>query len=179
MLSDIDTKALTYMNPEQLNDATGTINTVATIEGENQVCIFEMAPGSSVAGTYLKEPYIQIGINSSSYALLTEDGLSIIKNACYYLLDYEKTDSRLTENPTDEPLQINASEDGVTLTLQANTEQTVSIAIYNIAGAKLVDRQYKANAGKNVVHLSGKLKDGIYLINVLSNKKVYTHKFIK
>ena len=179
LLSGIDTKALTYMNPEQLNDATGTINTVATIEGENQVCIFEMAPGTSVAGTYLKEPYIQIGINSSSYALITEDGLSIIKNACYYLLDYEKTNSRLTEKPTDEPLQINASEDGITLTLQADTEQTVDIAIYNIAGAKLVDRQYMANAGKNVVHLSEKLKDGIYLINVLSNKNVYTHKFIK
>ena len=82
MVSEVNTKALTYMNPESFTDAAGNIKSIASVKGEEQVCILEIPVGASVAGTKISEKFIQIGLNSSSYANLTNDALSIVRNAC-------------------------------------------------------------------------------------------------
>jgi pectate lyase len=90
MLTDIGSlKGLTYMNPLEFKTIVGgTITSLATMPGQpTQVCIFTIPKGLSVAGTLIPKPFIQIGINSNSYALLTEDAVSIVKNACFQLLD--------------------------------------------------------------------------------------------
>ncbi|MBN1187930.1 MAG: T9SS type A sorting domain-containing protein [Bacteroidales bacterium] len=81
-------KGLTYMDPAQLKSVSGgTIASLANVKGQTaQVSIFEVPEGTSVAGNLLNNGFIQIGINSNSYANVTADGISIIKNACLYLL---------------------------------------------------------------------------------------------
>ncbi len=91
MVSEVNTKALTFMNPESFTDRTGLITDIAMVKGEQeQVCIFEIAEGATIAGVTLPHKFIQIGLNSSSYANLTDDALSVIRNACYYLMGVEK-----------------------------------------------------------------------------------------
>jgi hypothetical protein len=88
MVSEVNNKALTYMNPADFTSVIGgDIVELATITGEEQCNIFEVPAGTSIAGSTLKSTMIQIGLNSSSYANITEAGTTIIKNACYYLLD--------------------------------------------------------------------------------------------
>lgn len=182
MFSDVDTKALTYMNPESLTEAKGTIHSIAKVEGEDQVCIFEMGRGVSVAGTEMKEPYIQIGMNSSSYELITEDGLTVVKNACYYLLDYkdiyEPSSTTLTNNE-DEQVQVVKADNGIVLIYDANNAQTIGVSIYNVAGVKLSTTAHELNAGRNIIQITESLEHGVYLISVDSNKKVKTYKFVK
>lgn len=182
MFSDVDTKALTFMNPEDLTDPEGTIHSVAKVEGEDQVCIFEMAPGASVAGNVMDAAYIQIGLNSSSYSLITEDGLSVVKNACYYLLDYtsiyEPTNSKLTNN-TDSQLQVVNSENGVDIIFNANCSQTVGISIFNIAGVRLTSNTYNVTAGRNIIHMADDLGHGVYVLTIDAANKVHKQKLIK
>ncbi len=182
MFSDVNTKALTYMNPESLTEATGPIHTIAKVEGEDQVCIFEMGRGASVAGTEKKEPYVQIGLNSSSYNLITEDGLTIVKNACYYLLDYkdiyEPTGNELTYN-TDQQLLIVSTADGITLNYYAEKAQNVNINIFNAAGARLETVSYNVNAGKNEIYINKSLEHGVYILSVDTAKTVKTVRFFK
>ena len=75
-----------FMNPESFTDAAGNIQSIASVKGEEQVCILEIPVGASIAGTKITEKFIQIGLNSSSYANLTDDALSIVRNACFYLM---------------------------------------------------------------------------------------------
>lgn len=88
IVSEVNNKALTFMNPADFTAVSGgEIVELATIAGEEQCNIFEIPAGTSIAGSKLNATMIQIGLNSSSYANITEVGNSIIKNACYYLLD--------------------------------------------------------------------------------------------
>ena len=94
VVSAVDTKAITYMNPSDFIGATGSIVPIATAKGEeSQVSILEIEKGASVNGTTIVDKFVQIGLNSSSYANITDDGLSIIKNACYYLMGMEKEET--------------------------------------------------------------------------------------
>jgi hypothetical protein len=88
MVSEVNNKALTYMNPADFISVTGgDIVELANIAGEEQCNIFEVPSGTSIAGSKLNATMIQIGLNSSSYANITDAGTAIVKNACYYLLD--------------------------------------------------------------------------------------------
>lgn len=123
MFTSVDTKALTYMNPQYFKDASGTITSLASIKGDGAVSILEIKKGATVAGTTLKEDYIQIGVNSSSYANMTENALQLILNSCCYLMgmdedptgviDSRKEDKRLMlmENPIGETLNLRLSLD--------------------------------------------------------------------
>ena len=71
MVSEVNTKALTFMNPESFTEATGTIEPIANIKGEEAVSILEIAAGAVVAGTSIPQNYIQIGLNSSWKATTT------------------------------------------------------------------------------------------------------------
>lgn len=183
MFSDVDTKALTFMNPESLNDAEGTINTVATVEGEDQVCIFEMAPGTSVAGTVMNEPYIQIGLNSSSYGLITDDGLSVVKNACYYLLDYKKYNETLSADVTEQmqidDLKIYNSENGIDIVLDTEDDDIANVRIYSTNGTMMGNYQFDVVNGFNRISIEKAFNQGVYLLNLKTSNKTVTKRFIK
>ncbi len=99
LISSINNKGYTYMNPSQFNSVEGEIKTLATIKGADQVCIFEAEAGSVISGTKLTNKYIQIGINSSSLGNLTKEGVSIVENACHYLLGMEEEGTCIQSTP--------------------------------------------------------------------------------
>lgn len=79
-------KSITSMDLTQFKNISGTIQSMATIIGqESQVSIFEAPAGTIIANTTLPNDFIQIGLNSNSYAFVTEDGISVVKNAILYL----------------------------------------------------------------------------------------------
>ncbi|MFT3681426.1 MAG: DUF3616 domain-containing protein [Ferruginibacter sp.] len=88
MLSSVAaSKGITYMNPLLFaNPANGTVSSVATVKNNvNQSSILQMPAGTSINGTTVPQDFIQVGINSSSYANVTSDGVKIVLNAVYYL----------------------------------------------------------------------------------------------
>ncbi len=179
MFNEVDTKALTYMNPDQFTDAVGTINTVAKVDGEDQVCIFEMAPGSSVAGTMLAKPYIQIGLNSSSYSLITDDGLSVVKNACYYLLDYTEgyTSEELIGADSNECVVLNGA-GGPVLLFNSDACQVVKVTIVSANGQVMASSEHEVAAGNNEIHLDASLRKGVYMIITNTRESQYSNKYI-
>jgi hypothetical protein len=76
-------KGITYMDPAQFKNVTGgTIRSLATIGGlASQSSILEIPAGTTVAGSPINNKFIQIGINSNSYAQVTDDGVAIVRNA--------------------------------------------------------------------------------------------------
>lgn len=90
-------KGITYMDPTQFkNVGGGTIKSLATVGAQaGQVSILEIPAGTTVAGTPINQKFIQIGINSASYGQVTTDGVTIIKNACLYLMGNELAEPAL------------------------------------------------------------------------------------
>jgi hypothetical protein len=171
MVSAVDTKALTFMNPESFTDATGDINAIASVKGEDQVCILEIPVGNSVAGTKITEKFIQIGLNSSSFANLTEDGLHVIKNACYYLLNLNAnpTDARsVASNIQNAIVYPNPMTDVATLVFESEKAEDTVLNIYSMDG-KLV-RTLKVNVtnGLNTIEIArGNLESGRFIIEIM------------
>lgn len=88
MLSAVaSSKGLTYMDPSAFTTPSGgAVSSVATVKNNaTQSSILQMPAGITVAGTLIPKDFIQIGINSSSYANVTDDGVRIVLNAVYYL----------------------------------------------------------------------------------------------
>jgi hypothetical protein len=132
-------KGLTYMDPTMFKNVTGgTVKSLATVAGQaSQVSILEIPAGTTVAGTPINQNFIQIGINSASYAQVTGDGVSIIKNACLYLLGNDLTDPTLH-----------------TLTSTENRDQTVA------GGVAISDIVFTWGGGATDVSVSG-LPEGL------------------
>lgn len=154
MVSSVLTKALTYMNPESFIDASGEITSIANISGENQTCILEIGTGSVIAGTLLTENFIQIGLNSSSYANLTDDGLSIVKNACYYLLGINQTnDATDCDNVfiSKKELTIapNPTSDFAIISFYSTEEKEATIMLYSLNGTLISGKRVKLVTGTN------------------------------
>lgn len=183
MFSKVDTKALTYMNPGSLIDPSGRINTIAKVEGEEQVCIFEMAPGVSVAGNVMAAPYIQIGLNSSSYANLTDAGLSVVRNACYYLLDYKEmyddaTGCESLYSVEEQVLELFSQEDGLQVRFTSATSQSVVLRLFSVAGIEVFSLPYDAVVGVNLVDVGIPMGDGFYLLVLDAGQKRYVQKVV-
>ncbi|MEE0996333.1 MAG: T9SS type A sorting domain-containing protein [Paludibacteraceae bacterium] len=177
MVTEVNVKALTYMNPESLTDKEGTIESVASIKGEEAVSIFEIEAGAKVAGTVIPENYIQIGLNSSSYANVTDDALSVIKNACLYLLgDLKKPEETTGEglvlvengeleiypNPVKEAMFIvNGSEDAFEASLQ----------IVSLDGAVAAEETVLLNSGANVLNRANlNVEAGLYVVSLRNSQ---------
>lgn len=177
MVTEVNVKALTYMNPESLTDKEGTIESVASIKGEEAVSIFEIEAGAKVAGTVIPENYIQIGLNSSSYANVTDDALSVIKNACLYLLgDLKKPEETTGEglvlvengeleiypNPVKEAMFIvNGSEDAFEASLQ----------IVSLDGAVAAEETVLLNSGANVLNRADlNVEAGLYVVSLRNSQ---------
>lgn len=177
MVTEVNVKALTYMNPESLTDKEGTIEPVASIKGEEAVSILEIEAGTKVAGTVIPKDYIQIGLNSSSYANVTDDALSVIKNACLYLLgDLKKPEEATGEglvllengefeiypNPVKEVMFIvNGSEDAFEASLQ----------IVSLDGAVTAAQSVLLNKGANVVNRADlNVEAGLYVVSLRNSQ---------
>lgn len=171
MFTSVNTKALTYMNPESFTNATGNIQTIASIKGESQVCILEISAGSSVAGTRLAEKYIQIGLNSSSNASLTDDALSIIRNACYYLLGMDNASQTAvtTHSATSAKFNLcpNPAKDILTVSYKAEESDDARLTLVNSVGKTVRIETIEIHTGDNVatVDLNGIAK-GVYILKM-------------
>lgn len=177
MVTEVNVKALTYMNPESLTDKEGTIESVASIKGEEAVSIFEIEAGAKVAGAVIPENYIQIGLNSSSYANVTDDALSVIKNACLYLLgDLKKPEETTGEglvlvgngeleiypNPVKEAMFIvNGSADAFVANLQ----------IVSLDGAVAAEETVLLNNGANELNRTDlNVEAGLYVVSLRNSQ---------
>lgn len=175
----VDTKALTYMNPQYFKDATGTITPLASIKDENAVSILEIKPGASIAGTTLTEAYIQIGLNSSSYANITSDGLAIIKNSCCYLMgmDENLTAVDMIQVNDDVMLLQNPIRDMLRLRLYVSANEWALVSLMNMGGTECCRMSFPLTAGWNEVSSSVDWPKGCYLL-VVKSETMYVTKLV-
>lgn len=179
MVSAVDTKALTYMNPESFTNASGDIKSIASVKGEEQVCILEIPAGSSIAGTKLAENYIQIGLNSSSNANLTDDGLSVVRNACYYLLGMNNPTGIMTSSSVGMNVNVSVSSGTLNVSFESTEYDKVNISVVGISGKILSQDTIETFSGFNSYQapVSG-LHSGIYLLVMKGSKMNHVSKFV-
>jgi hypothetical protein len=181
MVSEVNTNALTYMNPESFTDAAGNIQSIASVKGEEQVCILEIPVGASVAGTKISEKFIQIGLNSSSYANLTNDALSIVRNACYYLMGMNSglPSNSDTFKSTATGMSIYVSSGILNISFDNDGYDKANISIIGITGKIISQETIETISGRNnyQTSLSG-MASGVYMISVEGNGIHHVAKFI-
>lgn len=178
MVSAVETKALTYMNPESFTDAIGDINTIASVKGEEQVCIFEIPEGSSIAGTKIAKKYIQIGLNSSSNANLTNDGLSIVRNACYYLLDMINPTDVMTLSSVGMNVNVIASSGILNVSFESEDYDNIKISVISTSGKVVSEDNIDAFSGFNNYQTSLSVTAGVYVLKMEGNRMHHVSKFI-
>ena len=123
--------------------------------------ILEIEPGSSVAGTKISEPYLQIGLNSSSYANLTDDALLVVKNACYYLLGMSNDDFAtvpLSQMDTEVTVYPNPVTDCLYVSYLSRGNNAVTVSVYDMSGKTVLNKKYETNAGQNELRIE---RDGL------------------
>jgi uncharacterized repeat protein (TIGR02543 family) len=177
MLSSVvSSKGLTYMTANAFKAITGTANSLASIKNNaTQSSIIQIPAGTVINGTSLPQNFVQIGINSASYANVTDDAVRIVQNACYYLLgetfdtgtDIRKTSLNFNYYPTlvENTLNINLIEQGETTLIITDLfgKTLIKETLYN--STNRIDMQ-------NIV-------SGIYFCTLISNGKIVTVKLIK
>lgn len=181
MVSEVETKALTYMNPESFTDATGDIKSIASVKDENQVCILEIPVGASIAGTKISDKFIQIGLNSSSYANLTNDALSIVRNACYYLMGLNSATNagNFTSASNDMDANIFVSSDILRITFEADDYDKVNISIIGISGLVVDQDVIGIYSGHNYYEKAlSSIVPGVYIIKIQGAHIHHISKFI-
>ena len=181
MVSEVETKVLTYMNPESFTNATGDIKSIASVKDENQVCILEIPVGASIAGTKISDKFIQIGLNSSSYANLTNDALSIVRNACYYLmgLNSATNTSDFTSTSNDMDANIFVSSDILRITFEADDYDEVSISMIGISGQVVDQDVIEIYSGHNYYERAlSSIVPGVYIIKIQGAHIHHISKFI-
>ena len=181
MVSEVETKALTYMNPESFTNATGDIKSIASVKDENQVCILEIPVGASIAGTKISDKFIQIGLNSSSYANLTNDALSIVRNACYYLMGLNSATNtgNFTSTSNDMDANIFVSSDILRITFEADDYDEVSISMIGISGQVVDQDVIEIYSGHNYYERAlSSIAPGVYIIKIQGAHIHHISKFI-
>ena len=181
MVSEVETKALTYMNPESFTNATGDIKSIASVKDENQVCILEIPVGASIAGTKISDKFIQIGLNSSSYANLTNDALSIVRNACYYLMGLNSATNTgdFTSTSNDMDANIFVSSDILRITFEADDYDEVSISMIGISGQVVDQDVIEIYSGHNYYERAlSSIVPGVYIIKIQGAHIHHISKFI-
>ena len=181
MVSEVETKVLTYMNPESFTNATGDIKSIASVKDENQVCILEIPVGASIAGTKISDKFIQIGLNSSSYANLTNDALSIVRNACYYLMGLNSATNTgdFTSTSNDMDANIFVSSDILRITFEADDYDEVSISMIGISGQVVDQDVIEIYSGHNYYERTlSSIVPGVYIIKIQGAHIHHISKFI-
>lgn len=150
----------------------GTLETLATIKDATtgldavagQLCIMEFPVGASIAGTTIPQKFIQIGISGTSYALVTAEALTVIKNAAYYVADMNTGLNNVSQSL---PVTQTSKE------LLVNTTENLDLDIYSVSG-QLVKR---ANGNSILIN---EMNKGIYMLRMTNNKGLnQTYKFSK
>jgi len=178
-------KGLTYMNPASLKSVSGgSISSLAYVKGQTaQVSVFEIPAGTSVAGTSIKKNFIQIGINSSSYANVTHDGVSMVKNACFYLLGVLTSKTSFRTKDQDAIEMICTQQNGESkfkISIRTNYPGTGTISITNVGGKVMISESIRFEQGSNTINVdSNTWPRGIYLIGLKSRDKITTQKWLK
>ncbi len=188
MLSSVlSSKGLTYMAPASFSSLSGgTVASLATVKDQAaQVSILEIPAGTTIAGTLLQKKFLQIGINGSSYANVTADAVSIVKNACYYLLDMMTEIKPENTNPVVKKSSFileqnypNPFNPATTINYQLQNDSKVTLKVYNIFGqevASLVNANERAGA-HSVNFDASKLPSGVYLYNLQAGNTSVTKK---
>ncbi len=173
MISSVNVKALTYMNPVSFIDVSGgEIQTIAKIKDAGQTCILEIPAGTMINGTLLPENYVQIGLNSSSYANITDEGVSVVLNACYYLLgmleeEGEPTLSRDILSEEEIWVYPNPVKEQMTLVVNSLSAKDAVLTIYNMLGQPCFSRNITLEKGKKTYSFDRPdIQPGVYMLNV-------------
>lgn len=154
MFNEVNAKALTYMNPESFDYVTGEIKTIASIKGEEQVNIFEIEQGTSIAGSKIEEKFIQIGMNSSSFSNITDDGLKVVKNACLYLMNSlpsEKTYAEIINADIETSIYPNPVKETLNIRIVSDKEGSAVITLIGLDGSIIDHQQVTLHAGVNTL----------------------------
>lgn len=170
MFSEISTKALTYMNPASFLELEGNIATIAKVKGNEQVNILEIPAGTSVAGNLLTETFLQIGLNSSSFAYLTDDGVSVVLNACEYLLKLEDEEATNMSVSESDAVGLTVAPNPVTdkslVTLESKSDGLARCRLFSSGGAcvKILPEQVLMQGRAEWTIERGTLPPGIYTL---------------
>lgn len=179
VVSAVNTKAITYMNPASFTEADAKISSIATAKDEaNQVSILEIAEGGSINGTTIPNKYIQIGLNSSSYGNLTEDGLSIVKNACFYLmgmLDDQSCVASVLNNQMNVTFYPNPATERIVLNIESDENQSMTISLCDMLGRTVYVNKTAVNQGSNVVVIE---RDNAWKGHLILKVESENHSFI-
>ena len=145
--------------------------------------ILEIEPGSTVAGTRISEPYIQIGLNSSSYANLTEDGLSVVKNACYYLLGMNNgnvANAELLQKGNHEiKVTPQPANDKINVSIDSPYAAVAEYSVVNALGTNVKRGFWEIMAGENNMSVDvSALANGVCILKVRGGSIFETIKFI-
>lgn len=155
----------------------GTPDTLATVKDATtgldattgQLCIMEFPIGSSVNGTTIQQKFIQIGVSGTSYALVTPQALTVIRNAVYYVagLTVPSTPLKVMNTYTDK-LSVKQSNDQLT----TNSSEPIRLTLYSASGQRI--RQTTATA----VSISD-LKPGVYVLQMEGESGIQKFKFTR
>ncbi len=171
-------KGLTYMDPTQFLNLTGSATSLAYVKGTaTQSCVIQIPSGSVVNGTTIPQNFIQIGINASSFAKVSESGVKLILNACYYQLgeSFETTTnlsnckgaSSFSCYPTLVQDVFNINYPGV---------NKATISITSLMGQTMLQKELKNNT--ETINLN-QLPSGIYFCTITTENKRESIKIIK
>lgn len=192
MISSVSSsKGLTYMNPALFTSVSGgTISSLASVKDQpTQVSILQIPAGTTVSGTLVPQNFVQVGINGSSYANVTADGVTIVKNACYYLLGLDivsgvesntkqatglKTGFNLEQNY---PNPFNPS---TNISFSLSTKSFVSLKIFNSLGTEvssIVSEELPAGTYSKKWNAEG-FQSGVYFYRLQVGNTPVTKKLI-
>jgi pectate lyase len=176
-------KSITYMDPSLFKNVSGTIQSMATLIGQpSAVSILEVPAGTLIANNTLTNPLIQIGLNSNSYAFVTEDGISIVKNAILYL-------SGTTLGVEEHPIKDKSSQlvcyptlvtDHLNLEYTAAQNDVAKLTVINLQGRIVYAEDISIEQGTNffTINLSN-LASGLYVLKLETSDSKNTQKIIK
>jgi hypothetical protein len=158
-------KGLTFMNPANVTSISGgAISTVATIKNNaTQACIVQIPAGTTVSGTLLQQPFIQVGINASSYSNVTADGVKIVLNATYY-------------NVSCYPSMVS---DLMTIDFSNAKGGTTQIDIISLTGTPVRSYVKEIAAGESLELNLSDLYPGLYICKIQNAEGMANYKVVK
>jgi len=168
MLSSVNEKGMTYMNSGSFRNVSGgAISPIANIKGAEQVSILEIEAGTTINGTTLTNNFIQIGLNSSSYANVTDNGVRVVLNACYYLLGIGDPVNIEESVPGKLTIQILLTEENISVTIQSFTDGNISLGLFDAKGYSYFNQDFYHSAGEEKYELDRNgLSSGVYILVV-------------
>lgn len=177
LLSSVaSSKGLTYMTASAFKSIIGTASSLATIKNNaTQSSIIQIPAGTIINGSSVPQNFVQIGINSASYANVTDDAIRIVQNACYYLLGENfDTNTGIYKTSLNFKCYPTLVENTLNIDLVETSETTLIIT--NLYGKTLIKKTLNNSTNSIDMH---NVMSGIYFCTLISNGKIGTVKLIK